>query len=91
MASDVSDEVQAATDDTFSEVPSLSVAAARHWIVLVLVAEVAMPHPGPFVVQLGWLAAWLGALVTLLAAGALTAFLAARRRRPQTAVVEVGD
>jgi formate hydrogenlyase subunit 4 len=42
-------------------------AAARHWIVLVLVAEVAMPHPGPFVVQLGWLAAWLAALATLLA------------------------
>ena len=37
-------------------------AAARHWIVLVLVAEVAMPHPGPFAAQLAWLAAWLLAL-----------------------------
>lgn len=32
-----------------------------------------------------------GAAVVLLAAGALTAFLAARRRRPQAAVVEAGD
>jgi formate hydrogenlyase subunit 4 len=42
-------------------------AAARHWIMLVLVAEVAMPHPGPFVVQLGWLAGWLVALTLALA------------------------
>jgi formate hydrogenlyase subunit 4 len=42
-------------------------AAARHWIVLVLVAEVAMPHPGPFAVQLAWLAAWLLVLAVLLA------------------------
>jgi len=42
-------------------------AAARHWIVLVLVAEVAMPHPGSFPVQLAWLAAWLVALAVSLA------------------------
>jgi formate hydrogenlyase subunit 4 len=42
-------------------------AAARHWVVLVLVAEVAMPHPGPFAVQLAWLAGWLLALVVALA------------------------
>lgn len=42
-------------------------AAARHWIVLVLAAEVAMPHPGPFAVQLAWLAAWLLALAVSLA------------------------
>ena len=42
-------------------------AAARHWIVLVLVAEVAMPHPGPFAAQLAWLAAWLLALAVALA------------------------
>jgi formate hydrogenlyase subunit 4 len=42
-------------------------ASARHWIVLVLVAEVAMPHPGPFAAQLAWLAAWLVALSVLLA------------------------
>ena len=45
-------------------------AAARHWIVLVLVAEVAMPHPGPFAVQLAWLTGWL-----------VGAFNAAGRRR----------
>jgi formate hydrogenlyase subunit 4 len=42
-------------------------AAARHWIVLVLVAEVAMPHPGPFAAQLAWLAGWLLALAAVLA------------------------
>ena len=42
-------------------------AAARHWIVLVLVAEVAMPHPGPFAAQLAWLAGWLLALAVALA------------------------
>ena len=42
-------------------------AAARHWIVLVLVAEVAMPHPGPFAAQLAWLAAWLLAFTVALA------------------------
>jgi len=42
-------------------------AAARHWIMLVLVAEVALPHPGPFMVQLAWLAGWLVALALLLA------------------------
>jgi formate hydrogenlyase subunit 4 len=42
-------------------------AAARHWLVLVLVAEVAMPHPGPFAAQLAWLAGWLLALAATLA------------------------
>jgi formate hydrogenlyase subunit 4 len=42
-------------------------AAARHWIMLVLVAEVALPHPGPFAVQLAWLAGWLVALAIALA------------------------
>ncbi len=42
-------------------------AAARHWIMLVLVAQVAMPHPGPFVAQLAWLAGWLVALALALA------------------------
>jgi formate hydrogenlyase subunit 4 len=43
-------------------------AAARHWIMLVLVAELALPHPGPFAVQLAWLAGWLLALALALAA-----------------------
>jgi formate hydrogenlyase subunit 4 len=42
-------------------------AAARHWIMLVLVAEVALPHPGPFAVQLAWLGGWLVALALALA------------------------
>jgi formate hydrogenlyase subunit 4 len=42
-------------------------AAARHWIMLVLVAEVALPHPGSFAVQLAWLAGWLVALSLALA------------------------
>jgi formate hydrogenlyase subunit 4 len=42
-------------------------AAVRHWIMLVLVAEVALPHPGPFAVQLAWLAGWLVALALVLA------------------------
>ncbi len=42
-------------------------AAARHWIMLVLVAELALPHPGPFAVQLAWLAGWLLALAAVLA------------------------
>jgi formate hydrogenlyase subunit 4 len=42
-------------------------AAARHWIMLVLVAEVALPHPGPFAVQLAWLAGWLLVLALALA------------------------
>jgi formate hydrogenlyase subunit 4 len=42
-------------------------AAARHWIMLVLVAEVALPHPGPFATQLAWLAGWLLALAAALA------------------------
>ena len=42
-------------------------AAARHWIMLVLVAELALPHPGPFAVQLAWLAGWLLALALVLA------------------------
>ena len=42
-------------------------AAARHWIMLVLVAEVALPHPGPFAVQLVWLAGWLLVLALMLA------------------------
>jgi formate hydrogenlyase subunit 4 len=42
-------------------------AAARHWIMLVFAAEVALPHPGAFVAQLGWLAGWLVALALALA------------------------
>jgi formate hydrogenlyase subunit 4 len=42
-------------------------AAARHWIMLVLVAEIALPHPGPFAAQLAWLAGWLLALALALA------------------------
>jgi formate hydrogenlyase subunit 4 len=42
-------------------------AAARHWIMLVLAAEVALPHPGPFALQLAWLAGWLLALALALA------------------------
>jgi formate hydrogenlyase subunit 4 len=42
-------------------------AGARHWIMLVLVAELALPHPGPFAVQLAWLAGWLFALAIGLA------------------------
>jgi formate hydrogenlyase subunit 4 len=42
-------------------------AAARHWIMLVLVAELALPHPGPFAVQLAWLGGWLFALAMGLA------------------------
>jgi formate hydrogenlyase subunit 4 len=42
-------------------------AAARHWIVLVLVAELVLPHPGPFGVQLLALATSLAVLVPLLA------------------------
>ena len=42
-------------------------AAARHWIMLVLVAEVAMPHPGSFAVQVAWLAGWLVVLALVLA------------------------
>jgi formate hydrogenlyase subunit 4 len=42
-------------------------AAARHWIVLVLVAEIALPHPGSFAIQLAWLAGWLFVLALALA------------------------
>jgi len=42
-------------------------AAARHWIMLVLVAELALPHPGPFALQLAFLAGWLLALAMGLA------------------------
>jgi formate hydrogenlyase subunit 4 len=42
-------------------------AAARHWILLVLVAELALPHPGPFGVQLVALASSLAVLVAFLA------------------------
>jgi formate hydrogenlyase subunit 4 len=42
-------------------------AAARHWVMLVLVAEVALPHPGPPAAQLAWLAGWLVALALALA------------------------
>ena len=41
--------------------------AARHWIMLVLVAEVALPHPGSFAAQVAWLAGWLLALALVLA------------------------
>ncbi len=42
-------------------------AAARHWIMLVLVAELALPHPGSFALQLVWLAGWLLVLALALA------------------------
>jgi formate hydrogenlyase subunit 4 len=42
-------------------------AAARHWIVLVLFAELVLPHPGPFGVQLLALGSSLAVLAPLLA------------------------
>ncbi|HEY5145059.1 MAG TPA: NADH-quinone oxidoreductase subunit H [Solirubrobacteraceae bacterium] len=42
-------------------------AAARTWAVLVLAAEVLVPHPGPFAVQLLWLVGWMALFVVLLA------------------------
>ena len=42
-------------------------AAARHWIVLVLIAELALPHPGPFGAQLVALGSALAVLAPLLA------------------------
>ena len=42
-------------------------AAARHWIVLVLAAELFLPHWGGFGAQLAWLAAGLAALCAALA------------------------
>ncbi len=42
-------------------------AAARTWAVLVLAAEVLLPHPGAFAVQLLWLAGWIVVFVVLLA------------------------
>jgi formate hydrogenlyase subunit 4 len=42
-------------------------AAARHWIVLVLGAELFLPHGGGFWAQLGWLAAGVAALCAGLA------------------------
>jgi formate hydrogenlyase subunit 4 len=42
-------------------------AAARHWIVLVLACELVIPHPGPFVVQVGVLAAGVLLLSVALA------------------------
>ena len=41
--------------------------AARTWAVLVVAAQVLVPHPGPFPVQLAWLAGWLAVFVVLLA------------------------
>src|SRR5207249_10881714 len=42
-------------------------AAARHWLVLVLAAQVFLPHAGGFAVRLGLLAATLAALCAGLA------------------------
>jgi formate hydrogenlyase subunit 4 len=42
-------------------------AAARHWIVLVLAAELFVPHPGPFAAQLAVLAGSLPVLCVALA------------------------
>jgi len=42
-------------------------AAVRHWIVLVLAAELLLPHPGAFGWQLLWLAGWLAAGCVALA------------------------
>ena len=47
-------------------------AAARTWAVLVLAAEVLVPHPGPFAVQLLWLAGWMALFVGMLAAAETT-------------------
>jgi len=33
--------------------------AARHWIVLVLAADLFLPHGGGFWIDVGWLAGWL--------------------------------
>ncbi|MFT3863404.1 MAG: NADH-quinone oxidoreductase subunit H [Solirubrobacterales bacterium] len=52
-------------------------AAARHWLVLVLAAELFAPHRGGFWEQLGWLAL---ALPTLCAALALTETAQAKMR-----------
>lgn len=42
-------------------------AAARTWVLLVVAADVAMPHPGAFAVQLVWLTGWLVLFTVLLA------------------------
>ncbi len=42
-------------------------AAARTWVLLVLAAEIAVPHPGSFAVQLLWLAGWVAVFTVLLA------------------------
>jgi formate hydrogenlyase subunit 4 len=41
--------------------------AARTWAVLVVTAQVLVPHPGPFAAQLAWLAGWIVVFVVLLA------------------------
>ena len=47
-------------------------AAARTWAVLVLAAEVLVPHPGSFAVQLLWLLGWMALFVVLLAVAETT-------------------
>ncbi|MBK5232927.1 MAG: NADH-quinone oxidoreductase subunit H [Thermoleophilia bacterium] len=47
-------------------------AAARTWAVLVLAAEVLVPHPGSFAAQLLWLTGWLTLFIVLLAAAETT-------------------
>lgn len=42
-------------------------AAARTWVVLVLAAEILVPHPGSPAVQFLWLAGWISAFAVLLA------------------------
>ena len=41
--------------------------AARTWVVLVVCAEILVPHPGSFAVRVLWLAGWLAAFTVLLA------------------------
>jgi formate hydrogenlyase subunit 4 len=53
------------------------VAAARHWVVLVLAAELFLPHPGDFA---GALAALAGGLIALCAALAVTETAQAKMR-----------
>jgi formate hydrogenlyase subunit 4 len=42
-------------------------AAARTWVVLVVCAEILVPHPGGFAVGVLWLGAWIAAFAVLLA------------------------
>jgi formate hydrogenlyase subunit 4 len=41
--------------------------AARTWVLLVVTAEILVPHPGSFAVRIAWLAGWIATFVVLLA------------------------